>query len=418
MYTRLVLMIFCFIVCLHDASAQEAVSATTQTNAVERLDSIGRRMESHLASLPAYEVDVKQQWKVDGDHQTQGMNRFLLIHRHDGAFKLKAGNEDGQNSTLTCLGDGKTITRVLEFEDQFIHAQKPGGLSELLQDVMTDHSLRYSGLDLLCREHPLHYIMTMASEAKYIGEEQLPAGRADHFQMEWGEGDSHQMDLWFSTGDAPLLVRSASAIEFQPDENVKHTITATADLSWKTGQQYADAEFHAQMPTDSIEVADLYSYLADGGTIDLLGKPAPKLDLKTLDGTAWNLETHQGKEIVVLYFFATWAAPSRQEVPELLQAMQQREVSGVAFYAVNVGESAAAVQSIVDAYQYDRPVILDPQRQAAKALRVTSLPTMVVIGRDGTIQAAHVGNTAVIRQQIQADLDKLISGDRLVPLGE
>ena len=85
---------------------------------------------------------------------------------------------------------------------------------------------------------------------------------------------------------------------------------------------------------------------------------------------------------------------------------------------LNVGEPAAAVQELVDAYKYDRPVVLDPQRQAAKALRVTSLPTSVVIGRDGTIQAAHVGNTAVIRQQIQADLDKLMSGGRLIPSGE
>ena len=236
METRIVLIIFCFAGCLHEVLAQESTSAARQTNAIERLDSIGRRMESYLESVPAYEVDVKQQWKVDGDHQTQGVNRFLLIHRHDGAFKLKVGNEDAQNSTLTCLGDGRTITRVLEFEDQFIHARKQGGMNELLHDVMTDHSLRYSGLDVLCREHPLHYIMTMASEAKYVGEEQLAAGRADHFQMEWGEGNSHQMNLWFSTGDAPLLVRIASSIEFHPDENVRHTITTTADLSWKTGQ--------------------------------------------------------------------------------------------------------------------------------------------------------------------------------------
>jgi peroxiredoxin len=291
-------------------------------------------------------------------------------------------------------------------------------MSELLHDVMTDNSLRYSGLDILCRERPHHYIMTMASKAKYIGEEQLPAGRTDHFQMEWAEGNSHRMDLWFSTGHVPLLVRCANSIEFHPEENAKHTISATADLSWKTTQQHKDEEFQTQMPADSIEVADLYSYLADGGTIDLRGQPAPTLDLKTLDGTAWNLEKHKGNDIVVLYFFATWAAPSRQEIPELLEAMQKYEGRSVVFFAVNVGEPAATVQAIANSHSYDRPIVLDPERQAVKSLRVTSLPTVVVIGRDGTIQAAHVGNTAVIRQQIHADLDRLLAGDRLVTPGE
>ncbi len=283
---------------------------------------------------------------------------------------------------------------------------------------MTDTSLRYSGLDILCREKPHHYIMVTASNARYLGQEKLPAGDADHFQMAWGDGASHQTDLWFSTGDKPFLLRTSSSIEFAADQDAKHAISVTADLTWKTAEQYADERFVAHIPEDSVEVADLFSYLADGGTQDLRGQPSPPVDLKLLDGSVWNLQQHRDKQIVVLYFFATWAAPSREEIPELLAAVRKHEDRGVVFYAVNVGETPDVVQAMVDAYHYTHPVVLDPRRQGAKSFRVTSLPTAVVIGRDGTIQAAHVGNTAVVREQIRKDLEQLIEGKPLSEAGD
>ncbi len=110
----------------------------------------------------------------------------------------------------------------------------------------------------------------------------------------------------------------------------------------------------------------------------------------------------------MVYFFASWAAPSHSEMPVILEFIEKFGPKGVAFYAVNVGEEPSIVKAFVKSQGYSQPVVIDSERQAASAFGVTSLPAMVLIGKDGTIKSAHVGNTPEVRALVRQELEQLL----------
>ncbi|MGB6355099.1 MAG: redoxin domain-containing protein, partial [Steroidobacteraceae bacterium] len=52
----------------------------------------------------------------------------------------------------------------------------------------------------------------------------------------------------------------------------------------------------------------------------LIGTPAPRLVLKTIDGETIDLGSLYGKKAVYLKFWATWCVPCRQQMPHFQHA--------------------------------------------------------------------------------------------------
>jgi len=124
----------------------------------------------------------------------------------------------------------------------------------------------------------------------------------------------------------------------------------------------------------------------------ILGSPAPRLNLKTIDGEVIDLGALYGRKAVYIKFWATWCVPCRQQMPHFEQAY---ETAGpdLAVIAINVGfnDSIEAIQTYRKKLGITMPIVFDDgSLGAAFHLRVT--PTHVVIGRDGRIQ--YVGHLA------------------------
>src|SRR5271167_3501238 len=86
--------------------------------------------------------------------------------------------------------------------------------------------------------------------------------------------------------------------------------TAGAEI---TGQQRAEAAGH-----------------------DLLGTPAPRLVVKTIDGDTIDLGSLYGKQAVYLKFWATWCVPCREQMPHF-EHTYQTAGADLAVIAVNAG---------------------------------------------------------------------------------
>lgn len=131
---------------------------------------------------------------------------------------------------------------------------------------------------------------------------------------------------------------------------------------------------------------------AEAAGHDLVGSPAPRMVLKTIDGETIDLGSLYGKKAVYLKFWATWCVPCREQMPHFERAYES-EGSDLAVIAVNAGFN----DSIEDVRTYRKqlgirmPIVIDDGTLgAALNLRVT--PQHVVIGRDGRIQ--YVGHLA------------------------
>ncbi|MEP6884975.1 MAG: redoxin domain-containing protein [Gammaproteobacteria bacterium] len=124
----------------------------------------------------------------------------------------------------------------------------------------------------------------------------------------------------------------------------------------------------------------------------LLGAPAPRPVLKTIDGDSIDLGSLYGKKAVYLKFWATWCVPCRQQMPHF-QHVYESAGSDLAVIAIDVGfnDSIEAVRSLRQKLGLTMPIVFDDgSLGAAFHLRVT--PTHIVIGRDGRIR--YVGHLA------------------------
>ncbi|HEX7111164.1 MAG TPA: TlpA disulfide reductase family protein [Mizugakiibacter sp.] len=127
----------------------------------------------------------------------------------------------------------------------------------------------------------------------------------------------------------------------------------------------------------------------------LVGTPAPRLVLKTIDGQTIDLGRLYGKQAVYLKFWATWCVPCREQMPHLERTFEQAGPN-LAVIAINAGfdDTLADVQRYRRELGLKMPIVLDDGTlDQACRLRVT--PQHIVIGRDGRIQ--YVGHLADAR---------------------
>ena len=153
---------------------------------------------------------------------------------------------------------------------------------------------------------------------------------------------------------------------------------------------------------------------APGGEHELVGKPAPEIELATLDGGVFVLSEHRGENIVMLDFWATWCGPCRSSMPAVASVAEEFSDKGVVLYTVNQNESAAEVQRFLDSLGLDVNVAMDTAFQAARPYLVTGIPMLVIVGKDGIVQAVHVGAGPGTKSSLRRQLDRLVRGESLV----
>jgi peroxiredoxin len=125
----------------------------------------------------------------------------------------------------------------------------------------------------------------------------------------------------------------------------------------------------------------------------LVGSPAPRLVLRTIDGDTIDLGSLYGKKAVYLKFWATWCVPCREQMPHL-QHTYESAGPDLAVIAINAGfnDSLEEIRTYRERLAITMPIVLDDDGRLGAAFNLRVTPQHIVIGRDGRIQ--YVGHLA------------------------
>ena len=117
----------------------------------------------------------------------------------------------------------------------------------------------------------------------------------------------------------------------------------------------------------------------------LVGKPAPALTLKSIDGKPINLSDFYGKRPVYLKLWATYCIPCRVQMPGLRKIFASHG-DQMTIIAVNagVGDDIGKVKEFAQDFDLHMPVTIDDGRLGAW-IGMRATPVHLIIGRDGRV---------------------------------
>lgn len=131
-----------------------------------------------------------------------------------------------------------------------------------------------------------------------------------------------------------------------------------------------------------------------GGQTTALEEPqrVPDLTLTTTDGNEIALTERHG-EVLLLNFWATWCAPCRKEIPDLIELQEEFGDDGLTVVGIAMDkEGEEVVQPYAEEQQINYPIVLDTDASISQQFdEVYGLPTTIVVGPDGNIHYRILG---------------------------
>ena len=136
--------------------------------------------------------------------------------------------------------------------------------------------------------------------------------------------------------------------------------------------------------------------------------PAPVFTLQSNKGQQVALAQLKGK-VVMVNFWATWCVPCRQEMPHLQALYDRYNGLGFELLAVNVEKNnAEGARKWLEETPVTFPVLFDPENQVTKLYKVQTMPSTVIIGRNGTMRFIHQGYKPGYEGEYQTEVRALL----------
>jgi thiol-disulfide isomerase/thioredoxin len=136
----------------------------------------------------------------------------------------------------------------------------------------------------------------------------------------------------------------------------------------------------------------------------------PDVSLPDLNGRTQSLRQWQGQKLLV-NFWATWCAPCRKEMPDLVSWQNELKKKGLQVIGIAL-DDADSVRAYLKESPVNYPILLAPEigfkLSAELGNRMGVLPFSAFVGRDGIVELTHTGliTRKMVNDWMQNQIDK------------
>jgi thiol-disulfide isomerase/thioredoxin len=165
---------------------------------------------------------------------------------------------------------------------------------------------------------------------------------------------------------------------------------------------------------DGMTSGDGQGYVSAGGSATVIDaadrKTAPDISGTTLDGKDLSLSDFAG-DVVVLNVWGSWCGDCREEAQALQAVYADNRTHGVQFIGLNTRDHDAEARAYEQSFGVGYPSLIDESGELQLAfhesLPFDSIPSTLVIDRDGRVAARILGSTSYT--QLSGIVDQISS---------
>ena len=356
-----------------------------------------KRVADLFAEAQSFSVTVNMDINIDAGGQKQNDSAVIKFAvRKPDKFRVHFSN--GETAGLT-VSNGQTVHTHMEQFNQY--TEQPANRKAPLQNELMGVLLNSA----LIAENPYAALTEPAKSVTLRGTTKVDDVECDVVRMPTDEG---VVDLYVRKQGQPLPMKVE--VDQSPmlkaagrDGTIKVTMRYT---DWTIDQPIADEQFAFTAPEGSRKVSQ---FGPPKPSDVLVGKPAPEIELTTLDGKAFKLSELKGK-VVVLDFWATWCGPCVRGLPAVKKATEELADKGVVLYTVNQREGEDKINAFLEQHELTGlNVLLDRKAEAANAYKVQGIPQTVIIDADGVVQVVHVGFAPGMENTLRSELESVLA---------
>jgi len=129
---------------------------------------------------------------------------------------------------------------------------------------------------------------------------------------------------------------------------------------------------------------------------------APDFTLPNDQGGVYHLADSRGKEVVVLFAWASWCPSCQKEMPLVNQLHQELADLHVRLFGVNMQEKPKQVARARAAHHLKFDILLDQQGTFARAYGIYGIPQVMVIDKKGKLRYRDYGPPPNLVEAVKA----------------
>lgn len=373
-----------------------AVLAEETTSGPAQLIQSAMEYVSELDAL-AVDIDFSMFALVDGEEFKDLMKGKLLLRGDEDLYMSLNLPDSGDQALVEFFNDGDDqVTYIIE-EKQYLKEKAEPRMKYL--SMRPGGAMRTGAAWFSAFLHNEPAIIEDITAIEDAGQDE--EGR--HLKLSYEDFD---VELWLSKNDPPLLKQFKINPERQyNDLGEEDSVRLEFRFNdWNINPELEDSRFAFAVP----EGVEPYKPKRAGDD-DMVGKEAPAFKLDLLGGGELDLADHKGKDIVILDFWATWCGPCRIGLPIVAEVAREFADRNVVLYAVNLQESTEQVKTFLDSIKLDLKVPLDKDGKVGRLYGASSIPRMVIVGKDSVIKVAHTGVSPTMKEDLKAELNAILA---------